>query len=62
MQQYEEAEGELDLYWRQQTRVQWTQLGDRNTAFFHAVATQRRQTNNITSVDDQHRTRLTQEN
>jgi hypothetical protein len=39
---YEAAEDRLELYWRQRSRVQWAELGDRNTSFFRAVASQRK--------------------
>jgi hypothetical protein len=59
MVQYDKAEAELDLYWRQRSRTQWAQQGDRNTAFFHVVATQRRQHNNITSISNHQGVQLT---
>ncbi|KAA3454784.1 reverse transcriptase [Gossypium australe] len=36
-----------ESYWEQRARVNWLKLGDRNTAFFHSMATQRRRKNII---------------
>ncbi|KAA3461183.1 reverse transcriptase [Gossypium australe] len=36
-----------ESYWEQRARVNWLKLGDRNTAFFHSIATQKRQKNCI---------------
>lgn len=34
-------------YWEQRARINWLKLGDKNTAFFHKQATQRRRWNLI---------------
>lgn len=31
--------------WRQRSRIQWVEKGDRNTRFFHGMATQRKRRN-----------------
>lgn len=50
LQDFEKAEVDLEEYWKQRSRVQWAHLGDRNTRFFHTVATTRRRVNLITQV------------
>lgn len=47
---YNKAEEDLTEYWRQRSRLQWQTEGDKNTAFFHMVATNRRRTNLINYV------------
>jgi hypothetical protein len=45
-----------DLKWRQRAKTNWLQHGDRNTRYFHACASQRKQRANILKVknlDDQ---------
>ncbi|KAL4280035.1 hypothetical protein GQ457_03G016680 [Hibiscus cannabinus] len=53
------AKGELrhllnvqEDYWAQRSRVLWLSAGDRNTSFFHAKASARRQKNAIPSLHD----------
>ncbi|KAJ4755830.1 RNA-directed DNA polymerase (reverse transcriptase)-related family protein [Rhynchospora pubera] len=48
--EYEMVEEQANLYWKQRSRVQWHHEGDRNTRFFHTVATNRRRHNLITMV------------
>ncbi|GAA0166401.1 hypothetical protein LIER_21558 [Lithospermum erythrorhizon] len=40
-----------DVYWRQRSRVEWHIKGDRNTAYFHALSSQKGQTR-ILALDD----------
>lgn len=47
---YNKAEEDLTEYWRQRSRLQWQTEGDKNTAFFHMVATNRRRINLINYV------------
>ncbi|KAF5458995.1 hypothetical protein F2P56_022987 [Juglans regia] len=41
-----------DLKWRQRAKCNWYNLGDKNTKFFHACASQRKKKNSIKSVVD----------
>jgi hypothetical protein len=43
-----------ESYWKQRSRVSWLKEGDRNTQFFHASAYQRKQKNEIKSLQDCH--------
>lgn len=36
-----------EVYWAQEARQNWLQLGDRNTSFFHAKTIQRRKRNTL---------------
>jgi hypothetical protein len=40
-------EDQKDLYWRQRAHVHWMHEGDRNTKFFHSMATGRKKKNKI---------------
>ena len=41
-----------DAVWRQRSRLNWFQAGDRNTSFFHAKASSRQKKNLITGLLD----------
>ncbi|KAA3477687.1 reverse transcriptase [Gossypium australe] len=41
-----------ELFWEQQARANWLRMGDRNTAFFHNLATQRKRRNTIKILED----------
>lgn len=47
------AEEELDVYWRQRAKAQWACQEDRNTAFFHTAATNRRRRNMILIITNE---------
>ena len=36
--------------WKQKSRIQWLNEGDKNTAFFHAATLQRRRYNRISKI------------
>lgn len=50
VEQINKAEEDLALYWKHRSRVQLQLEGDRNTSYFHLVATQRRRVNMINQV------------
>lgn len=50
LEQYDKAERDLEEYWRQRSRTQWNFEGDRNTAFFHTIATTQRRMNLISRI------------
>lgn len=41
-----------EIYWKQRARVDWMKWGDKNTAWFHRKATQRRKKNSIEGLFD----------
>ncbi|MBA0730296.1 hypothetical protein Golax_004605, partial [Gossypium laxum] len=41
-----------ERYWEQRARLSWLKLGDRNTAFFHSQATQRKRKNLINKLQN----------
>ena len=42
-----------DAKWKQREKINWLNLGDKNTKFFHLCANQRRRTNKISSIHDE---------
>ncbi|KAH1098567.1 hypothetical protein J1N35_015488 [Gossypium stocksii] len=42
-----------ERYWEQRTRINWLRNRDRNTAFFHSYAIQRRRRNRIHKIQDE---------
>ena len=46
----EEWELREELYWKQKSRIEWLQEGDKNTAFFFNSVKARRQGNSITGL------------
>ncbi|KAJ4770731.1 DNAse I-like superfamily protein [Rhynchospora pubera] len=53
LKEYSEVEAQHESYWRQRSRLQWEEGGDRNTKYFHTVATNRRRYNLITAMEDE---------
>jgi len=43
-----------DLKWRQRAKETWLQLGDKNTKYFHASASQKHRRNVVESIIDQY--------
>lgn len=48
-----EAYAEEEAYWRQRSRIQWLQEGDKNSSFFHAVTRGRRARNKFSVVENE---------
>ena len=46
----ESLESQKDIYWRQRAHVKWLESEDKNTAFFHAFASERKRRNNISKL------------
>ncbi|GLT47332.1 hypothetical protein SLA2020_210370 [Shorea laevis] len=44
-----------EAYWFQRARTNWIQFGDKNSKFFHAIASRRRQNNYIFQLKDEHK-------
>jgi hypothetical protein len=42
----------MEEKWQQRTSIRWSQLGDSNSAYSHAMATHRRKANYITQIED----------
>lgn len=49
---YEDILAKEELLWFQKSRAKWIEFGDRNTNYFHGVATIRRRRNRITTLQD----------
>jgi hypothetical protein len=43
-----------EIFWRQRSLVAWLKEGDRNTNFYHVCASQRKRTNTILGLRDDH--------
>ncbi|CAL1399697.1 unnamed protein product [Linum trigynum] len=52
--QLTEAYRQEELYWQQKSRVSWLHGGDANTRFFHLATMQRRRSNIIARLRDEH--------
>ncbi|KAA3460675.1 reverse transcriptase [Gossypium australe] len=42
-----------EIYWEQKARTNWLKMGDKNTAFFHNSASQRRRKNEVKGLEDE---------
>jgi FtsZ-binding cell division protein ZapB len=43
-----------NLRWQQRAKIDWLKLGDRNTKFFHACASQQKKLNQFFKIKDEH--------
>jgi hypothetical protein len=50
--QLDERHKQKEILWRQKSRVQWFNEGEKNTKFFHRSTIHRRLINHITKLDD----------
>lgn len=48
--EYDEVARNEEIFWRQRSRVQWIKCGDKNTKFFHRMATAHKRLNTIDSL------------
>ncbi|WMV36518.1 hypothetical protein MTR67_036414 [Solanum verrucosum] len=48
--EYEEVARNEEIHWRQRSRIQWIKNGDKNTKFFHRMATSHKRNNTIESL------------
>ena len=48
----EKAYLEEEEYWKQRSRIQWLQCGDRNSGYFHAITRGRKQVNKLSIMED----------
>lgn len=49
----EKAYKDEENLWRQRSRINWLQSGDRNTSFFHAATRNRRSQNRLTVLENE---------